>query len=140
MPVVEDGVVLGVVSRRRRLARCSSRDVVIADETADWRGRTRMAWWGWLLVGVLVVLGVVVVYDLTQRRHALLRTFGDRAFPVPVGGVGPELRQYIVVDNDAEKPFSRDQRRWIYSASKERNTYFGFGTDNDLEHSPGYRL
>ena len=65
-----------------------------------------MAWWGWLLVGVLVVLGVVVVYDLTQRRHALLRTSGDRAFPVPVGGVGPELRQYIVVDNDAEKPFS----------------------------------
>ena len=25
-------------------------------------------------------------------------------------------------------------------ASKERNTYFGFGTDNDLEHSPGYLI
>ena len=26
--------------------------------------------------------------------------------------IGPELRQYIVTDNDEERPFSRDQRRW----------------------------
>src|SRR5262249_2499967 len=74
-----------------------------------------------------------------QRRHALLRNFpliGHVRYLLE--GVGPELRQYIVVDNDAELPFSRDQRRWVYTAAKERNTYFGFGTDNDLEQSPGY--
>jgi glutamate synthase domain-containing protein 2 len=100
-----------------------------------------MAWWSWLLLGVIVVVGGVVVYDLTQRRHALLRNFpviGHLRYLLE--GVGPELRQYIVVDNDAEKPFSRDQRRWIYSASKDHNTYFGFGTDNDLEQSPGYLI
>jgi len=55
-------------------------------------------------------------------------------------GVGPELRQYIVVDNNAEKPFSRDQRRWIYTAAKQRDTSFGFGTDKDLETALGYLI
>ena len=54
--------------------------------------------------------------------------------------VGPELRQYIVTDNDEERPFSRDQRRWIYASSKQENNYFGFGTDNDLELSPNYLI
>ena len=53
--------------------------------------------------------------------------------------VGPELRQYIVTDNDQERPFTRDQRRWVYATSKQENTKFGFGTDNDLD-TPGYLL
>ncbi|MFL6165857.1 MAG: FMN-binding glutamate synthase family protein, partial [Ornithinibacter sp.] len=74
----------------------------------------------------------VAAYDLAQRKHALLRNF-----PVIGHGryllesVGPELRQYIVTGNDEERPFSRDQRRWIYASSKLENNYFGFGTDND---------
>ena len=44
-----------------------------------------------------------------------------------------QLRQYIVTDNDEERPFSRDQRRWVYASSKKENNYFGSGTDNDLE-------
>jgi glutamate synthase domain-containing protein 2 len=100
-----------------------------------------VAWWAWLLILVGAVVVVVVVYDLTQRRHALLRNFPIIGhFRYLLEGVGPELRQYIVVDNDAEKPFSRDQRRWIYTAAKQRNTYFGFGTDNDLECSPAYLI
>jgi glutamate synthase domain-containing protein 2 len=77
----------------------------------------------------------VTAYDVMQRRHALLRNF-------PVAGhlryvlesVGPELRQYIVASNDEERPFSRDQRRWVYASSKREINTFGFGTDNDLEH------
>jgi hypothetical protein len=86
-------------------------------------------------------LGVVTAYDLTQRRHAILRNF-------PVVGhlrfflerFGPELRQYIVTSNDEERPFSRDQRRWVYASSKLENNYFGFGTDNDTEHLDGYPI
>ena len=51
--------------------------------------------------------------------------------------IGPEFRQYVVAGNDEERPFSRDQRRWVYASSKLQNNYFGFGTDNDLEHSDG---
>lgn len=32
-------------------------------------------------------------------------------------------------------PFSRDQRRWVYASAKAENSYFGFGTDNDIEGS-----
>jgi glutamate synthase (ferredoxin) len=81
----------------------------------------------------------VAAYDVTQRRHAILRNF-------PVLGharyfleeVGPELRQYIVTSNTEERPFNREQRRWIYASSKQENNYFAFGTSKDLETSPNY--
>jgi glutamate synthase domain-containing protein 2 len=100
-----------------------------------------VSWWVWVVIAVVVVLLGVVAYDLLQRRHAILRNFPIIGhFRYLLEGVGPELRQYIVVDNDAEKPFSRDQRRWVYTASKQGNSYIGFGTDNDLEASPGYLI
>ena len=44
-------------------------------------------------------------------------------------------RQYIITSNDAERPFSRDQRRWVYTSAKKENNYFAFGTDNDTENA-----
>ncbi len=84
-----------------------------------------------ILAGIIVLVGV---YDLFQTRHAILRNF-------PIIGhlryllekIGPELRQYIVADNDEERPFNRDQRRWVYATAKKENPYFGFGTDNDVD-------
>ncbi len=90
-----------------------------------------------LSLGLVVLL--VVIYDLFQTKHAILRNFPIIGhFRYLLEAVGPELRQYIVTSNDAERPFSRDQRRWVYSSSKGENNYFGFGTDNDLELSPNY--
>src|SRR6476659_10718048 len=93
-----------------------------------------------LTVAIIAATGLLLValYDLTQRKHAILRNF-------PVIGhlryllesVGPELRQYIVTSNQEERPFSRDQRRWVYASSKLQNNYFGFGTDAELEHGSG---
>ena len=99
-----------------------------------------MSWWLWVLTLLAVVVAMITVYDLSQTRHAILRNY-------PVIGhlryilerIGPELRQYIVTDNDEERPFSRDQRRWIYASAKNENSYFGFGTDNDLG-TPGYPI
>ena len=54
--------------------------------------------------------------------------------------VAPELRQYIVTNNVEERPFSRDQRRWVYASAKSENSYFGFGSDNELEQTPGYLI
>jgi glutamate synthase domain-containing protein 2 len=93
-----------------------------------------MSWWLWVLVIVVVLLAVVAVYDLTQKHHAILRNFpivGHLRYTLEF--VGPELRQYIVADNDEERPFSRDQRRWVYASAKGENSYFGFGTDNRLD-------
>jgi len=83
----------------------------------------------------------VAVHDLVQRKYAILRNFpviGHGRFLVEA--IGPELRQYIVAGNDEERPFSRDQRRWVYASSKLENNYFGFGTDNDVEHTSGYPI
>ncbi len=85
------------------------------------------------------LLALVTIYDLTQKKRAILRNFPVIGhFRYMLEEVGPELRQYIVTGNDEERPFSRDQRRWVYASSKKENNYFGFGTDNDLERSSGY--
>lgn len=79
-------------------------------------------------------LAGVVAHDLTQKKHSLMRNFpiiGHARFALET--IGPELRQYIVTSNDEERPFSRDQRSWIYASSKLQNNYTGFGTDNDVE-------
>ncbi len=92
--------------------------------------------WIWI---ILVLLGLVLVYDLCQKKHAILRNFPIIGhFRYILEAIGPELRQYIVTDNDEERPFTRDQRRWVYATSKKENDYFGFGTDNDLEQTPNY--
>ena len=62
---------------------------------------------------VAAVLLLVAVYDVVQKRHSILRNF-------PIAGhlrylletFGPELRQYIVTNDNEERPFSRSQRRW----------------------------
>lgn len=84
-------------------------------------------------------LALVAARDLVQKKHALLRNFpviGHARYLLET--IGPELRQYIVTSNDEERPFSRDQRAWIYASAKGENNYFGFGTDNDVEHTQGH--
>ncbi|GAA3827616.1 FMN-binding glutamate synthase family protein [Nocardioides panacisoli] len=90
------------------------------------------------MLAPLAALGAVAARDLVQKDHAILRNFplvGHARYWLEA--VGPELRQYIVASNDEERPFSRDQRRWVYASAKLQNNYFGFGTDNDFEKSLG---
>src|SRR3979490_1018481 len=94
-----------------------------------------------LLSAVLALLGIVVIHDLTQRKHAILRNFPIIGhFRYLFEAIGPELRQYIVTSNGEERPFSRDQRTWIYASSKRENNYSGFGSDNDQELLPSYLI
>ena len=97
----------------------------------------------WLLVLVIliVVLLAVAVYDFMQKTHTIRRNF-------PLVGrlrwlierIGPELRQYVIAGDNEERPFSRDQRRWVYASSKQENNYFAFGTDDAIETTPGHVL
>src|SRR3954453_20528952 len=99
-----------------------------------------MSMWAWLGVAVGGFLVLVAIHDMTQKRHAILRNFPIIGhFRYWLEAIGPELRQYIVTGNDEERPFSRDQRRWVYASAKKENNYFAFGTDNDIER-PGYIL
>ncbi len=95
----------------------------------------------WIGLGLAALIGLMVVYDLVQKSHAILRNFpiiGHLRYWLEA--IGPELRQYIVTGNDEERPFSRDERRWVYASSKKENNYFGFGTDDDLEGSANHLI
>jgi glutamate synthase (ferredoxin) len=100
-----------------------------------------MKWRYAILGGTAAAAAATTVHDLIQTKHAIIRNF-----PIIGHGryflerFGPELRQYIVTSNDEERPFSRDQRRWVYASSKLENNYFGFGTDNDVETVVGYPI
>ena len=98
-----------------------------------------MVWFTGLII--LAIIVGVAIHDLLQTRDPILRNF-----PVVGHGrhflqeLGPKLRQYIVANNNEERPFSRDQRDWIYRSADKTNNYFGFGTDNDLENANGYLI
>ncbi|MGY1671531.1 FMN-binding glutamate synthase family protein [Geodermatophilus sp. SYSU D00710] len=97
------------------------------------RGAARAA------VAGLGAVAAVAARDLLQREHTVLRNFpviGHARYLLEA--LGPELRQYLVAGNNEERPFTRDQRRWVYASAKGENNYFGFGTDNDLEYTAGY--
>jgi len=79
-------------------------------------------------------LAGLAAYDLIQRRRAVLRNFPLVGhFRYLLEAFGPELRQYIVTSNNEERPFSRDQRRWIGASAEGRPNVFGFGTDDEME-------
>ena len=94
----------------------------------------------WIVLLVIgLVLIAVVLHDIFQRKHAILRNYPILGhFRYLFEAIGPELRQYIVTNNNEERPFSRDQRSWIYASSKHENNYSGFGSDDELELSPNY--
>jgi glutamate synthase domain-containing protein 2 len=94
---------------------------------------------GTLGAAVAAALAAVAARDVLQKEHALLRNFplvGHGRYLLEA--LGPELRQYLVAGNNEERPFTRDQRRWVYASAKKQNNYFGFGTDNDVEYTAGY--
>lgn len=99
-----------------------------------------MFWW----ISAAVIFGglaLLATYDLLQRKHAILHNFPIIGhFRYWLEAIGPELRQYIVTNNNEERPFNRDERSWVYASSKRENNYFGFGTDNDLESTPNYLI
>lgn len=95
------------------------------------------------IAGLAAVGGItaLAVWDRVQTKHSIRRNFPILGrFRYLAEKFGPPLRQYIVTGNDEERPFSRDQRRWIYASAKKENNYFGFGTDNDLELTPAYLI
>jgi glutamate synthase domain-containing protein 2 len=93
----------------------------------------------WVLAGLAVGLVLLALYDVLQRRHALLRAYpvlGRARFMLEK--IGPELRQYWFAGDKQERPFDRTQRNWIYQSAKQEPNTFGFGSEADLEESPNF--
>ena len=87
--------------------------------------------------GLAILLGGLLVYDLTQQRHSVLRNF-------PIIGhlryglerLGEYFRQYFFAGDREEMPFNRATRSWVYREAKNEGGAIGFGSTND-RREPG---
>ncbi len=95
-------------------------------------------WW-WLAAPILIV-GLVGVHDLVQRKHSILRNY-------PVLGHGrfiaefvrPEIQQYFVESNTDGAPFDREIRDIVYARAKGDTEAEPFGTERDV-NAIGYEF
>ena len=94
----------------------------------------------WILIVLVAVLAVVFVFDINQKKHAVLHNYpviGHLRYFLEM--IGPELRQYWVAHDKEEMPFDRTERSWIYATSKGVNNYQGFGT-TEMQYGIGYPI
>lgn len=94
--------------------------------------------WFWLPALFFIALTALGLYDLSQQRHAICRNY-------PIIGrlrfffefVRPELRQYLLEEDDEQIPFSRTQRSLVYRRAKNQMGDKPFGTIIDV-YKTGY--
>jgi len=101
---------------------------------------TNVVTWGLgTLAAFAVALGLafVLLRDITQKQHTILRNF-------PVVGhlryffesLGEYFRQYFFAGDRDEMPFNRATRGWVYRLAKDEGGIIGFGSTYDLRQ-PG---
>ena len=93
---------------------------------------TVSVWWLVLLVPALVLV-LLGVFDLLQRRHSLLRNYPVVGhFRYGLEAVRPELQQYFVERDTDGRPYDRNARSLIYERAKGDNEEQPFGTELDV--------
>ena len=91
----------------------------------------------WLVTSLLSVLGL---YDLLQKKHAILRNYPILGhFRFIFEDVHPEIRQYFIEADQDALPFSRMQRSLVYQRAKNENADKPFGSIIDV-YQTNYRF
>ncbi len=93
-----------------------------------------------IIIGGIIACISLYVIDKRQKHHSVLRNY-------PVLGrvryflesIGPELRQYLILNDNAGKPFSRKQYLNIVMPGKYKNRIESFGSLRKFEE-PGFYL
>jgi glutamate synthase domain-containing protein 2 len=86
----------------------------------------------WTKTAVAAAVGAVTAVAIRDRRN------NDQpvraAFPVAYWGrkltteLGPLLRQYVIEDDESERPFNRTTRDWVYASARGKQNTIGFGS------------
>lgn len=99
---------------------------------------------GALLVICLIIPIILLIWiwmrDEKQEEHSVLRNY-------PVIGklrfifekIGPELRQYLFLNDREELPFSRREYEQAVMSGKYKSRTMGFGSKRDFD-KPGYYI
>jgi len=87
----------------------------------------------------LIFFGLLI-YDLTQQKHSVLRNFPVIGhFRYWLEQLGEYFRQYFFANDREEMPFNRATRAWVYREAKNEGGAVGFGSTND-RREPGTLL
>jgi len=90
--------------------------------------------WPFLLVGgIAAILSLIGIRDLMQSGHSVRRNYpviGNIRYLVEA--IRPEIRQYLLEEEEKEVPFSRSQRSLVYARAKRQNSDLAFGTLKDV--------
>ncbi len=87
----------------------------------------------WPLTLVAAVLSLIGINDLLQTRQALRRNYpilGNIRYLIET--VRPEIRQYLLENDNDPLPFSRAQRSLVYARAKNEVADKAFGTLADV--------
>lgn len=94
-----------------------------------------VAAWAFVVVGPLMLLGL---YDVTQRKHTILRNFPVIGhFRYILESIRPEMMQYFIETNQSGRPLSREARSLVYQRAKGERDTLPFGTQQDV-YEVGY--
>ncbi|MFZ4835571.1 FMN-binding glutamate synthase family protein [Rouxiella sp. Mn2063] len=92
----------------------------------------------WILTLIFGALTLLGCHDVLQKPHAICRNYpviGRIRFLIEF--IRPELRQYLLEEDNAEVPFSRTQRSLVYRRAKNEMGEKPFGTLLDV-YQTGY--
>ncbi|WP_192350100.1 FMN-binding glutamate synthase family protein [Algoriphagus sp. Y33] len=88
---------------------------------------------GYFILGIIVILFAIGLYDVNQKTHAILRNFPVVGhFRYLLEKISPEIQQYFIETNTDGSPFSRNIRSLVYRRAKNVNDSHPFGTQKDI--------
>jgi len=94
----------------------------------------------WLAAAPVIVLTIIGIWDLTQPRHAILRSYpilGHLRFVMEF--IRPEIQQYFIESATDGTPFDRETRDMVYERAKGTKSDEPFGTERDV-NALGYEF
>ncbi|HEC2197675.1 TPA: FMN-binding glutamate synthase family protein [Staphylococcus delphini] len=91
-----------------------------------------------LLVGILVIACIAfiafLIFDKRQKQHSVLRNYPVLArVRYFLEHIGPEMRQYLFLNDNEDKPFSRMEYQNIVIAGKYNSRGASFGTQKNYD-------
>ncbi len=98
-----------------------------------------------LAIALLIILVPLLLFwhvwraDRRQQEHAVLRNFpvlGKMRYILE--NMGPELRQYLFLNNNEGTPFSRNEYKTAVLSGKYQSRILGFGSERDFEEAGFY--
>ncbi len=87
-----------------------------------------------LTVAFIFLSSLNAFYLFCQKGHSILRNFGILGQGRYIlESIGPELRQYLYLNDTEERPFNRNERSEVYRKAQNINSASSFGSQKNFD-------